>query len=138
MFCNKATCGGGFQEEDISQVNCGLSEEQEENANHLFLHRKVAHRIQVRCFRWWGIHYVLPICCWDSLQQHVNTFFEKEVNNGWSLVWFAVVWTLWLYRNEKVFKDKEPEINRMFDTIQVQSFLRQKFRANKLTYSLFD
>ncbi|GKV35410.1 hypothetical protein SLEP1_g43679 [Rubroshorea leprosula] len=44
--------------------------------------------------------------CWGVFEQHSFLLKIEAVKEGWECIWFAMVWTIWLARNEKIFTGK--------------------------------
>ncbi|GKV15235.1 hypothetical protein SLEP1_g26034 [Rubroshorea leprosula] len=83
---------------------CRLCEEEEEDSAHLFLRCKVAKWIWKECAKWWGISLRLESDCWKSFD-HLHAWTnDNRLKNGWDCIWSAVIWSIWLLQNRKVFQ----------------------------------
>ncbi|GKV30431.1 hypothetical protein SLEP1_g39240 [Rubroshorea leprosula] len=51
---------------------------------------------------------------------------------------FAVIWTLWLGRNEKIFQMKETKLDRFFELVQIRSFFWVTNIQGMEGFSLFE
>jgi hypothetical protein len=75
-------------------VFCGAVEE---SVDHLFVSFERISSIWYRVSRWLGKEYVSP----NSITQVFEGFFGlgvgRRVQLGMTLVWHAVVWTIWTY-----------------------------------------
>ncbi|GLU12369.1 hypothetical protein SLE2022_290540 [Rubroshorea leprosula] len=91
-----------------------------EKVDHFLLNCDFAYNIWMRVCRWWGLTTVLSNTCVSMFHHHWWNG-GKTVNKAWMAVWFAVVWTLWLGRNDKVFQDLEASADKLFDLIQIRS-----------------
>jgi hypothetical protein len=61
----------------------------------------------------------------------------KNGHKGVLMVWHAVVWALWRARNDKIFNDKEVNVEELFDKIQISLWkwlIAKKIRAPCLFY----
>ncbi|GKU89043.1 hypothetical protein SLEP1_g3234 [Rubroshorea leprosula] len=91
-----------------------------------------------RCFNWWGVQTVLASNIWDVFNNHEGIAVSKRMRIGWEMVWLALVWTIWLTRNEILFNNKMVDTNKIFDYVQVRSFLWLTNRGKVLRYGFSD
>ncbi|GKU90798.1 hypothetical protein SLEP1_g4749 [Rubroshorea leprosula] len=120
--------------QDIADYKCILCGLASEDPNHLFIHCKIAWGLWNNCYRWWGSKQVLDRDCGRVFDQHPFIFNIKEVRRGWECIWFSVIWSIWLARNEKLFRGKEVESGRLLELVQMRSF---KWIKGKRRGSLF-
>ncbi|GKV35665.1 hypothetical protein SLEP1_g43906 [Rubroshorea leprosula] len=123
---------------DPAEVMCSLCKEYMEDCDHLFLSCKITTEIWNRCLNWWGVQAVLASNVWDGFRQHEGIAVSKRMRVGWEVVWFALVWTIWLTRNEVLFNNKIVDKNKLFDLVQVRSFHWLTNRGKVLRYSFSD
>ncbi|GKU90659.1 hypothetical protein SLEP1_g4626 [Rubroshorea leprosula] len=123
--------------QDITESKCVLCGLASEDSNHLFIHCKIAWELWNSCYRWWGSKQVLDKDCGRMFEQHPFIFNIKEVRGGWECIWFSVVWSIWLARNEKLFRGKEVEAGRLLELVQVRAFkwIKGKRRGSLFTVS---
>ncbi|GKV44765.1 hypothetical protein SLEP1_g51921 [Rubroshorea leprosula] len=57
--------------------------------------------------------------CWGVFEQHSFLLKIEAVKEGWECIWFAMVWTIWLARNEQIFTGKAQKEGRLFELIQL-------------------
>ncbi|GKV27536.1 hypothetical protein SLEP1_g36700 [Rubroshorea leprosula] len=105
-----------------SNLNCCWCDSSIETPNHIFAQCNVAFRLWMKCYKWWGVQYVLDNSCSMLFEQHKWLGGPKLLDRGWNIIWFAVLWTLWLGRNEKIFQMKETKLDRFFELVQIRSF----------------
>ncbi|GLT48335.1 hypothetical protein SLA2020_219670 [Shorea laevis] len=74
----------------------------------------------------------------QAFEQHFWTNKRRKGNGGWEVVWFAVVWTLWLYRNELLFKAIDADEDKLLTSVQTQSFLWLTGRAGQVDFPFKD
>ncbi|GKV16403.1 hypothetical protein SLEP1_g27050 [Rubroshorea leprosula] len=117
---------------------CALCEEEVEDSNHLFLRCKVAKWLWKACGKWWGISVNLENDCWKSFEQFGVWAKETRVKEGWDCIWNVVVWTIWLARNQKIFRDSDINKSKLLDHIQLKSFWWIKTRKSRCLFSLYD
>jgi len=94
----------------------------DESSTHLFLHCEVASRMWQDIMRWWEMIFLIPPNlfvmweCWSIAER------SKRIRKGLSLIWHATVWVLWIARNNKVFNNRNPEVDEMVQDIKVLSW----------------
>ncbi|GKV14959.1 hypothetical protein SLEP1_g25757 [Rubroshorea leprosula] len=92
-------------------------EEEEEDSAHLFLRCKVAKWTWKECAKWWGISIRLESDCWKAFE-HLHTWTnDNRLKNGWDCIWSAVIWSIWLMRNRKVFQGQETNMDWLCNPI---------------------
>ncbi|GKV29201.1 hypothetical protein SLEP1_g38147 [Rubroshorea leprosula] len=60
--------------------------------------------------------------CWGVFEQHSFLLKTEAMKEGWECIWFAMVWTIWLARNEQIFTGKAQKEGRLFELIQLRAF----------------
>ncbi|GLU19134.1 hypothetical protein SLE2022_353990 [Rubroshorea leprosula] len=114
---------------DISSLNCCWCDTLPESPDHIFFHCNLAFSLWMKCYKWWGVNYVMSNSCRLVLEQHKWIGGNKLTNKGWNIIWFAVVWTLWLGRNDLIFNKKEAKADCLFELVQTRSFYWAKHIA---------
>ncbi|GKV32262.1 hypothetical protein SLEP1_g40879 [Rubroshorea leprosula] len=112
----------------LEDCKCALCGKEAENTSHLFIHCNFAWHLWNDCFKWWGLIHVLDKDCWKVFQQHPNPLRRAKWKEGWECIWFGIVWTIWLARNEKIFREKEPDKMRLLELVQIRTFRWLKSR----------
>ncbi|GKU88289.1 hypothetical protein SLEP1_g2571 [Rubroshorea leprosula] len=121
---------------DPASLNCCWCDACPESPDHMFFHCNLAYSLWMECYKWWGVHYVMSNSCRMALDQHVWTGGKKLINRGWNIIWFAVVWTLWLGRNDLIFNKKEAKVDHFLELVQSRSFFWAKNIAGMDGFSL--
>ncbi|GLT86737.1 hypothetical protein SLE2022_048560 [Rubroshorea leprosula] len=85
-------------------INCVWCDSSPEHTDHLFLSCNTSFKLWTRCLSWWGVHYALGNTCMDVSCQHIWFKGPKILRKSWNILWFAIVWTIWLSRNETTFQ----------------------------------
>jgi len=99
---------------DTSAANCPICLVEEEMVDHLFLHCYKHWLIWSKIINWWGLAWCCPgnlanlFSQWDSL---VYGKFQKKT---WVMLFFSVAWSMWLLRNDEIFKQKIPNYDTLF------------------------
>ncbi|GKV25499.1 hypothetical protein SLEP1_g34934 [Rubroshorea leprosula] len=107
---------------DLHLATCMLCDESIEDINHLFLHCKFAYAVWSKCLQWWRISSVRADNCYASFEQQLATFKNVNIRAGWDAVWSATIWSIWIARNERAFRNHEQDVNRIFELVQLQTF----------------
>ncbi|GKV27405.1 hypothetical protein SLEP1_g36578 [Rubroshorea leprosula] len=94
----------------LGDGKCALCEGEIEDSSHLFLKCRVAKWLWKACGKWWGISVNLENNCWNSFEQFGEQAKEACVKEGLDCIWNVVVWSVWLARNQKVFRDSDVNI----------------------------
>ncbi|KAK2352608.1 hypothetical protein QL285_090337 [Trifolium repens] len=102
-----------------SCVFCGAVEE---SVDHLFVSCDQISHVWYRVTRWLGIEFVSP----DSIMQVFESFsglgVRRRVRLGMLLVWHAVVWTIWTFRNDNIFVGGLSTIGNLIDKVKLSSW----------------
>ncbi|GKV40811.1 hypothetical protein SLEP1_g48412 [Rubroshorea leprosula] len=123
---------------DPNQVLCGLCGESTEDSNHLFIHYRDTCSVWQKCLQWWGISTVMTNTCQETFEQHQSFFKESSVRAGWDVVWLAFIWSIWMSRNGKIFRNSEYEVNRIFELVQLRAFNWIKGKANEYSFNMYE
>ncbi|GKV01533.1 hypothetical protein SLEP1_g14082 [Rubroshorea leprosula] len=121
---------------DLNLATCMLCKENIEDINHLFLHCKFAYAVWSKCLQWWRISSVRADNCYASFEQQIAYFKNVNIRAGWDTVWCATIWSIWIARNERAFRNHEQEVNRIFKLVQLRSFQWIKIRTVGYSFNL--
>ncbi|GLT88308.1 hypothetical protein SLE2022_063410 [Rubroshorea leprosula] len=121
---------------DHNNLRCCWCNSSTETPDHLFINCNLASTLWMKCYQWWGKQYVLGNSCMKVLEQHKWYGGPKSLDKGWNIIWFAVVWTLWLGRNDRIFNAKEAKSDYFFQLVQTRSFYWAKYIAGLDGFSL--
>ncbi|GKV25593.1 hypothetical protein SLEP1_g35004 [Rubroshorea leprosula] len=124
--------------QNMEDCKCELCGHQLEETSHLFTHCKVAYDLWNACFRWWGIRTALDRDGCKVFQQHPSALKVAGLKEGWRCIWFVVVWSLWLARNDCIFNGKEADKGRLLELVQLRSFSWLKGRKKGCLFPLSD
>ncbi|GLT70553.1 hypothetical protein SLA2020_426260 [Shorea laevis] len=73
-------------------------------------------------YLWWRIQSVLHSGVANQFLQNEGLAYKKKFRSTWMVVPYATVWTLWTWRNQRIFgaqQDKEEEI---IELVKYRSF----------------
>jgi hypothetical protein len=120
---------------DLSCPMCGLAEE---TVDHLFFSCKFALQLWYRLYFWLGVFTCCPGDRRNHFQQHVAFSLSSKQNVWWRSVWLAVVWGIWVSRNDLVFRQRVPEVDVVFDLSVLRSWRWLSVRASGFSSSLYE
>ena len=83
---------------------------------------EVAAKVWHMVLNWVNLNFITP----PNLASHLDCWFNevcaKKVRNGLLLIWHATVWTIWLERNDRIFKGVNKEVGKIFDAVKTLSW----------------
>ncbi|GKV04880.1 hypothetical protein SLEP1_g16977 [Rubroshorea leprosula] len=121
-----------------NSLKCGLCGDDIEDTNHLFIHCRVAHSVRSKCTKWWRFLTAHPRTCQEDFEQHRPPIKDSSVQAGWDVVWFSTLWSLWLARNRKIFKNQAYEEDRIFELVQLRAFSWIKSRSIGYSFNFYE
>jgi hypothetical protein len=108
-----------IDDQQIMCVHCGVKTE---TSPHLFLHCDYAAKVWYEMMRWLGLVIVIPSNLLTSFAILVGCAKDKKAKKGLILIWNAIVWVLWKHRNDRIFNDREMNIEELVDQIKLWSW----------------
>ncbi|GKV11959.1 hypothetical protein SLEP1_g23168 [Rubroshorea leprosula] len=90
------------------------------------------------CAAWWGINVRLESNCWDTFKKLGEGNKDSRIREGWDCIWNALVWSVWLARNQKIFQQSEQKKEKILELIQLRAFLWIKARKARCTFTISD
>jgi len=101
---------------------CVLCGRMEESAIHFFLHCEVEAKVWIMVLNWVNFNLITP----PNLATHLDCWFNevcaKKVRKGLLLILHATIWTIWLERNDRIFKGVNKEVGEIFDAVKSLSW----------------
>ncbi|CAL5388149.1 unnamed protein product [Camellia sinensis] len=124
-------------------IHCAFCGNVEESTVHLLVHCYYSWRIWSVIVNWWGILWVSP----GSIQELLVWWFGQKRQHLGRVIWealpLAILWTIWIARNDKVFNSKEPNWVDLVETIKIkvafwvkQSFSLPEFSIHDFLFCL--
>ncbi|KAK2381610.1 hypothetical protein QL285_069201 [Trifolium repens] len=104
---------------DFHCVMCGSGVE---STTHLFLHCEKAAAVWYAVMKWLGFMVIVPpdlVSSFVILGEHGKGKKEKLCL---SLIWNSYVWSVWKFRNEFIFNNKEVVIEEVIEHVKFQSW----------------
>ncbi|EOY12746.1 Uncharacterized protein TCM_031281 [Theobroma cacao] len=107
----------------VDDANCSFCTSQLETLFHVLFHCTIAWKTWSSCCCLWGITWVQP----GDVLSFFKAWFELPMPTGkrdtWRMLFFATLWTLWLCRNEVIFRGKSFSPNKMRDIALLRHML---------------
>ncbi|GLT94249.1 hypothetical protein SLE2022_120010 [Rubroshorea leprosula] len=74
---------------------------------------------------------VLTCEAWKHLQQHTGMIQNGKLKEAWYVSWFTVIWSIWLWRNQLIFKEGKDTPDTVMELIKVRSlhWIKAKFNS---------
>ncbi|XP_028077486.1 uncharacterized protein LOC114279450 [Camellia sinensis] len=106
----------------------------EESTVHLLVHYYYSWRIWSDIVNWWGILWVSS----GSIQEMLVWWFGQKRQHLGRVIWealpLAILWTIWIARNDKVFNSKEPNWVDLVENIKINVAFWVKQSFNLLEF----
>ncbi|GKV33856.1 hypothetical protein SLEP1_g42305 [Rubroshorea leprosula] len=129
----KRGCAKGWEDS-----KCVMCEVEGEDSDHLFLTCRMVKWLWKACAAWWGINVRLENNCWDTFKKLGEGNKDSRIKEGWDCIWNALVWSMWLARNQKIFQQSEQKKEKILELIQLRAFLWVKARKARCTFTIYD
>ncbi|XP_057427039.1 uncharacterized protein LOC130720416 isoform X1 [Lotus japonicus] len=119
-------------------VGCPLCLSVAESSVHLLLSCQLASGLWQRVLGWLGVSLAFP----NSVPSHFSQFslvgrsiIQRRAEMA---IWCATVWTIWLKRNEVVFRNGALDDSNLLDLVQYRSWFWLKHRCGDFCYSIYE
>ncbi|GKV44750.1 hypothetical protein SLEP1_g51909 [Rubroshorea leprosula] len=89
-----------------------------------------------KCLQWWRISSIRADNCYASFEQQLASFKNVNIRAGWDAVWCATIWSIWIARNERAFRNHEQDVNRIFELVHLRTFQWIKNRTVGFSFNL--
>ncbi|GAU23765.1 hypothetical protein TSUD_128700 [Trifolium subterraneum] len=99
---------------------CGLSGE---SSAHLFISCPVVSSIWYSVSYWLGWEFVSPRDLLGHFEAFVGLGADRKARNIFSLVWLAVVWSIWKSRNDVIFSGRPFSVDVLVDRAKRSSWI---------------
>ncbi|KAK8492985.1 hypothetical protein V6N11_061977 [Hibiscus sabdariffa] len=91
----------------INNILCPLCGLVPESVSHLLFNCSVAWVVWMRCAAFWGVNFVVPGDPGSFLFSWHEASVSSSADSIWHFVPFAIIWTIWLLRNDIIFADSQ-------------------------------
>ncbi|GLT98366.1 hypothetical protein SLE2022_158740 [Rubroshorea leprosula] len=78
--------------------------------------------------RYYLVKFQIKLIChcdgWEHLRQPIGLLPPKgTLQEAWTVVWLAAVWSIWLWHNQKVFSTEADPQDKVLKLLKIRSFL---------------
>ncbi|XP_057419179.1 uncharacterized protein LOC130713428 [Lotus japonicus] len=116
---------------------CLFCQKDIETSFHLLFSCTFALDVWYGCLNWLGISSALPMEPRAHLLQFRFGSYTSH-NQGLMTIWLAGIWTLWLSRNAKVFRQEEAIVTNALELIKLRSWQWIRTKITTFGYSIFE
>ncbi|GMJ10130.1 hypothetical protein like AT4G29090 [Hibiscus trionum] len=123
VICNRLAVKSELLKRGIGAVDssgCPLCNTANESVTHLFLACEASWKLWMLIIAEWNLNFVIP----GDVRTLLTLWFANPLNENDKSVWFlipsAVLWSLWLHRNEVVFRKIKPDVNSLFFVVKTR------------------
>jgi hypothetical protein len=102
----------------IDEAICPWCSQGIESSCHLFLHCHFSAAVWNALTRWLGVVILIPPNALMAYVTFVTHGSNTKRRKGYSIVWLAFVWSLWKFRNDRIFNNKVASVEEVVDSIQ--------------------
>ncbi|KAJ4839076.1 hypothetical protein Tsubulata_032282 [Turnera subulata] len=88
-----------------------------ETISHLFIHCHHTWSLWSKICRWWGVKWSAPRDLTSLFSQWFLLGGNYNSTSSWISILFSTPWSIWLARNNLIFRNKEVDWERLFDII---------------------
>ncbi|XVF45785.1 hypothetical protein PTKIN_Ptkin02bG0234500 [Pterospermum kingtungense] len=104
----------------VDNANCVFCRAAIESISHLFFVCPISWKIWSHwCWRW-GIQWVSSNEPWACFEQWLELMPRKQCDKVWRLSFGAILWSIWLTRNEHIFQNKDIIFEQLVDVIKAR------------------
>ncbi|XVE88638.1 hypothetical protein DITRI_Ditri19aG0085600 [Diplodiscus trichospermus] len=103
-----------------SEALCLFCRLEVESPEHLFISCVVVWRIWSHWIELWGLSWVIPKDFRRLFLGWFDALPKTVYDQLWKMVFFAIVWTIWLTKNDVVFNDKGVSVEQVIDSSKLK------------------
>lgn len=121
-----------------SNISCVFCSRESEDTNHLFFSCDFSYHVWMTINRWTGAMGLMQNSGYNHFLQFADVLKGKKHRRGRHIIWMAVVWVLWLTRNDVIFKQQQVDLIDVVAKIKIFSwnwFVNRKGRHSGILYS---
>lgn len=96
------------------EARCAACGEDEEDSDHILLSCRIAWRVWSLVMSRWGFNWVQPKSMGDIFEQWDGYPIPKKWAALWNVILFSTSWSIWLGRNDRIFRNGDRNPQDMF------------------------
>lgn len=108
--------------QSMEEAACAFCQNDFEDLDHLFVGCDLARMVWKKVEIWLGVDHIVE----ESLMEHFDSFAKvftgKKSKKIRHLIWLASCWSIWLTRNNLIFKGEEPDLDSIVYHIKTMSW----------------
>ena len=102
----------------VGATYCPICELKEETSQHLLVECGTAMKLWEEVLKWWGLpadrfQYTELILRWKLMQNR----YSKKLEYAWKTVVSATLWSIWLCRNQAIFRKQKFDFDTLFSMV---------------------
>ncbi|XVF77054.1 hypothetical protein PTKIN_Ptkin14bG0009100 [Pterospermum kingtungense] len=105
---------------NINDLNCAFCMKERESVTHLFPHCDFSWKVWNLWCEEWDLHLCFPSMITDFFIHWQSAIPRDKGFDIWKLGFYAILWSLWMARNDWVFNGKMIEIRPLFDLCKLR------------------
>lgn len=117
---------------------CPLCLSHLETPNHLMLHCRFSWTIWSLIIKWWKLHWVSPFSVEELALWWLDNRFRNLEKHLWEICFYAVLWSIWLARNDIAFNNAVIEAEEVGELVKTRVAMWVKVKFNLKLYSVED
>ncbi|XVF88973.1 hypothetical protein PTKIN_Ptkin19aG0094400 [Pterospermum kingtungense] len=121
-----------------SNVCCTFCGREPETVCHLFFHCTPSWCIWTLWCRIWGLQWSVGNNGWVIFQDWLQLLPKKRCNKLWRMLFGATIWSIWLKRNDMIFKGGSLDIHNIIDLIKFRIGVWAKAKWPHVNVSISD
>ncbi|GMJ00001.1 hypothetical protein HRI_003669300 [Hibiscus trionum] len=120
----------------IQDSLCPLCRKSTESTSHLLLHCNVTWLIWMRFAKFWNIHLVIPGDLASALILWQSACPVSDVNSIWRFIPAVILWSIWLMRNDLIFRQGNLDFTHLFfiSKVRLTTWYKAKFPGSGASF----
>ena len=103
------------------QAVCVFCNTETEAADHLFFSCHFSWKIWMHCCSILGVVWVMHKQPTKAISSWVSTLPDNNGKEVWNMIFFVIIWSIWLMRNDMIFNGKASDFRQIIDTIRLRT-----------------
>ncbi|KAI8563077.1 hypothetical protein RHMOL_Rhmol03G0085300 [Rhododendron molle] len=123
---------------DEHALACPFCLRELETPVHVLLSRPFSTYIWSKIANWWNLAWVTPSNLLELSSWWFSSRFKKLEKHLWECCFYATLWSIWLVRNDVIFKNIVVDRNQMEELIKTRAALWIKAKFDLKGYTVED